>query len=267
MRTDILEKKDQILEWIEQEQPKSYMCQQLGCKPETLNSYMKKMGIEYAGQQAKKGQYKGGNQYKSAMYYIENNIPIHSHKLKEKLIRDGLKEEKCELCGIRTWYNKKIPLELHHKNGDHQDNSLDNLIILCPNCHSIQPGNSGANVGKYTTLEKQTNSTNTFTPATVIRKNNSVTKKVENFCCDCGAEISAHATRCKKCASIESHKGKTNKPPREELKELIRTTPFLQIGKMFGVSDNAVRKWCVGYGLPKKSSDIKSYSDEEWINI
>lgn len=148
MRTDILERKEDILKWIEEEQPKSYICQQLNCKPETLNSYLKKMGIEYAGQQAKKGQYKGGNEYKSSMYYIENNIPIHSHKLKEKLIRDGLKEEKCELCGIRTWYNKKIPLELHHKNNNHQDNSLDNLIILCPNCHAIQPGNSGANINK-----------------------------------------------------------------------------------------------------------------------
>jgi 5-methylcytosine-specific restriction endonuclease McrA len=57
-----------------------------------------------------------------------------------------LKEEKCEICGIRTWYNKKIPLELHHKNNNHLDNSFDNLVILCPNCHSIQEGNSGANI-------------------------------------------------------------------------------------------------------------------------
>lgn len=149
MRTDILERKDDILKWIEEEQPKSYMCQQLGCKPETLNSYMKKMGIEYAGQKAKKGQYKGGHEYKPAMYYIENNIAINSHKLKEKLIRDGLKEEKCEFCGLTTWLNIKIPLELHHKNGNHLDNSFDNLAIICPNCHAIQEGNSGANVGKY----------------------------------------------------------------------------------------------------------------------
>lgn len=103
MRTDILERKDDIIKWIEEEQPKSYICQQLRCKPETLNSYMKKIGIEYAGQKAKKGQYKGGYEYKPTMYYIENNVAINSHKLKEKLIRDGLKEEKCELCGIRMW--------------------------------------------------------------------------------------------------------------------------------------------------------------------
>lgn len=49
MRTDILEQKESILQWIAEEQPKSYICQQLKCKPETLNSYLKKMGIEYAG--------------------------------------------------------------------------------------------------------------------------------------------------------------------------------------------------------------------------
>lgn len=149
MRTDILERKVDILQWILEEQPKSYMCQQLGCKQETLNSYLKKMGIEYAGQQNKKGQQKGTNTYLPALHYIENHIPIQSHKLKGKLIRDGIKRNCCELCGISEWLGVKLPLELHHKNGNHQDNELENLQILCPNCHSIQEGNSGANIGKY----------------------------------------------------------------------------------------------------------------------
>ena len=147
-RLDILEKKDAILKWIEEEQPKSYICQQLSCKQETLNKYLKQMGIEYKGQQSKKGQYKGGLEYKPASYYIENNIPLNSHKLKLKLIRDGLKEPKCEICGISHWQGKEIPLELHHKNGNHCDNDLSNLQILCPNCHAIQPGNAGANIKK-----------------------------------------------------------------------------------------------------------------------
>lgn len=149
MRTDILERKTEILQWIEQERPKSFMCQELKCKPETLNSYLEKMGIEYKGQQNKKGQHKGTNTYKPALYYIENQIPIASTKLREKIIKDGLKKDECELCGISTWQGKKLPLELHHKNNNHFDNSLSNLIILCPNCHSIQEGNSGSNIGKY----------------------------------------------------------------------------------------------------------------------
>ena len=149
MRTDILERKVEILQWIEEEQPKSYMCQQLGCKQDTLNSYLKKMGIEYAGQQNKKGQQKGPNAYIPAMHYIENHLPIQSHKLKEKLIRDGIKQNCCELCGASEWLGCQLPLELHHKNGNHFDNELDNLQILCPNCHSVQEGNSGSNKGKY----------------------------------------------------------------------------------------------------------------------
>lgn len=145
MRTDILERRNEILQWIEEEQPKSYICQQLGCKQETLNSYLKKMDIDYAGQQAKKGQVKG-NSYKPAMFYIETQTPITSFRLKEKLIRDGLKEERCELCGCVDWLGQKLPLELHHKDGDHFNNNIDNLQILCPNCHAIQPGNSGANI-------------------------------------------------------------------------------------------------------------------------
>lgn len=149
MRTDILERKNEILQWIEEEQPKCYICKQLGCKQDTLNSYLKKMGIKYNGQQSKKGQQKGSNTYIPAMHYIENNLPIHSYRLKEKLIRDGIKENCCEICGCSIWQGVKLPLELHHKNNNHYDNSLENLQILCPNCHSIQEGNSGSNIGNY----------------------------------------------------------------------------------------------------------------------
>lgn len=155
MRTDILEQKEQILLWIAEERPKSYICKELKCKPETLNSYLKKMGIEYSGQQNKKGQFKGSNFYKNAAYYIENCINIPSHRLKSKLIRDGLKQNCCEICGISTWQNVQLPLELHHKDGNHFNNNLDNLIILCPNCHSIQEGNCGANIGKYAAMQEQ----------------------------------------------------------------------------------------------------------------
>lgn len=58
-----------------------------------------------------------------------------------------------------------------------------------------------------------------------------------------------------------------NRPSREELKKLIRTNSFLAIGKNYNVSDNAIRKWCVAYNLPKTKKDIKKYSDEEWNQI
>lgn len=57
-------------------------------------------------------------------------------KLKERLFQEGIKEYKCECCGISEWQGKPITLQLHHINGIHNDNRLSNLQILCPNCHS-----------------------------------------------------------------------------------------------------------------------------------
>lgn len=54
---------------------------------------------------------------------------------------------------------------------------------------------------------------------------------------------------------------------REELKQLIRTMPFTQIGQKFGYSDNAIRKWCIKLNLPSKVKEIKQYTEEEWAKI
>ena len=136
MRNDILERKDEILEWMEQRKSKAFMCRQLQCKQDTLNLYLDKMGINYVGNQGGFGIKKAPN-YLPIMEYI-NSTCVKSNVLKEKLIREGYKENKCENCGITTWFGTDIVLELHHKNGNHYDNDLSNLQILCPNCHSIQ---------------------------------------------------------------------------------------------------------------------------------
>ena len=93
-----------------------------------------------------------------------------------------------------------------------------------------------------------------------IENNNEI--KNNNTCIDCGTVISPGAKRCLHCAGKFNRK--VERPTREELKLLIRTTPFTTIGKNFNVSDNAIRKWCKTYNLPSKARDIKKYSDEEW---
>ena len=142
IRTDILERKEDILNWISENQPKAFICKQLRCKPETLNSYLKKMGIEYSGNQGGKGIKANNNSYKTAEEYSKSSC-VKSSMMREKLIRDGIKERKCEICGISVWQGTVLPLELHHKDGNHFNNDLNNLQILCPNCHSIQEGNCG----------------------------------------------------------------------------------------------------------------------------
>lgn len=243
-RTDILERKEDILKWIEEKQPKAFICRQLHCKPETLNSYLKKMEIEYAGNPQRKGFSRGLNEgYKPAKEYLGTGRFIQSHKLKEKLIRENIKEYKCEICKNTEWQGVPIPLELHHINGDHYDNRLENLQILCPNCHALQNGNSGANIPK-------------------VRK---IISEQHYYCIDCGKEISKEAIRCKSCASKVREQDNTHiRPSKKELKDLIRNMSFLQIGQKYGVSDNAIRKWCKSEGLPSTKKEINSYSDEEW---
>lgn len=150
IRTDILERRNDIEQWITENQSKAFICRELKCKPETLNSYLTKMGIQYAGNQGGKG-IKSDPKYKTAEEYMKNPN-IKSNRLLQKLIRDGIKEDKCELCGITFWQGKHLPLELHHIDCNHFNNTLENLQILCPNCHSIQDGNAGANIGKYAGL-------------------------------------------------------------------------------------------------------------------
>jgi len=69
-------------------------------------------------------------------YLIKDSRVRNSHTLKLRLIAEGVKEAKCEWCGITEWRGKPAPLELDHVNGDRKDNRLGNLRILCPNCHA-----------------------------------------------------------------------------------------------------------------------------------
>ncbi|MDP8228083.1 MAG: HNH endonuclease, partial [Candidatus Electryoneaceae bacterium] len=71
-----------------------------------------------------------------------------SYKLKRRLVREGIKEERCENCGLSVWQNQQIPLELHHINGDSTDNRLENLVILCPNCHALTENYRAKNTRK-----------------------------------------------------------------------------------------------------------------------
>jgi transposase-like protein len=67
------------------------------------------------------------------------------HHLKLRLLKEGLKENRCEQCGIAEWRGKALNMQLHHINGDGSDNRLENIIFLCANCHSQTDTYGGRN--------------------------------------------------------------------------------------------------------------------------
>jgi transposase-like protein len=165
--------------------------------------------------------------YISASKYLGTNKSIQSSKLKDKLIKEGIKENKCESCGITEWMGKPITLQLHHINGNHSDNRLENLQILCPNCHSLTD-NYCAN-----SIEKQ-----------------------HFYCKDCGEEITRGATYCVKC--LAKHHRKVERPSKDELLQLYKELKSLSaIGRKYGVSDKTISKWFISYELPGKASELK----------
>lgn len=76
---------------------------------------------------------------------LVKNKYVKSYNLKNRLIKLGIKKWKCEICGIEEWNGKIAPLELDHINGINTDNRIENLRIICPNCHAQTDTNSGKN--------------------------------------------------------------------------------------------------------------------------
>jgi hypothetical protein len=161
---------------------------------------------------------------KNVTEYLYNGSTIDSKSLKKKIFRDNILEKKCSECGVGPfWCNKPLTLQLHHINGDSYDNRLENLCILCPNCHT---------------------QTDTF-----VGRHRS--KKV--FACVCGAKIHRKSKMCHSCAnSINAcqQKPKAN-IAKEDLAKLVWEKPTSQIANDLGISDTTVKKYCKRFGISK----------------
>ncbi len=76
---------------------------------------------------------------------VENSTYVSTNNLRKRLITEGIFEHRCVSCGLDKWLDNKIPLEIDHINGDRRDNRLENLRLLCPNCHALTSTYRGKN--------------------------------------------------------------------------------------------------------------------------
>ncbi len=94
-----------------------------------------------------------GRTYESKKYiqfneYIRSKY-VQTNKLRKKLLKEGLKEHVCECCLNSMWNGVPIPLEVHHIDGDKNNNDLENLQLLCPNCHALTDTYRGRNTRRH----------------------------------------------------------------------------------------------------------------------
>jgi hypothetical protein len=157
--------------------------------------------------------------------------PIRGTKLKERLYAVGLKERRCEMCGVgEDWNGTRMSLILDHINGVRDDNRLENLRIVCPNCNATLDTHCGRNAAKHRDPRSCERCGDEFTPRF----------DTQRFCSRyCG---SRHGNR-------PQVPRVTSRPPLAELVRGVTTIGYEATGREHGVSGNSVRKWIRGYGV------------------
>ena len=186
---------------------------------------------------------------------------------KENLI--NLFGGKCSLCG----YNKcNGALEFHHINPNEKDFQLSSgnchkmeddiaeakkCILVCANCHREIHSGLIESLNNTSFIQSRANEI-------LTQKNKLITHQVF-YCKNCGNICSKKDSFCLKCSNLL--KREIKKPSREVLKDLIRNKSFSMIGRIYNLSDNAIRKWCISMGLPSRKTDINKITDEEWLQI
>ena len=238
--------------------------------------------------------------------FFNNEKRVASCALKKHLFNLGIKEKRCEKCCIDTWQGHPAPLELHHLDGDHFNNSLDNLQILCPNCHSLEPSFTSSSKIKKNLKKEQIQSAieTSYNIREVCDKLGLQPKgknysTVRNYMSKYGFNLKPsekldsiemkHLKRIRKnerkyATKEEAHKAitKGNYPSDEEMLKLVWSNSIIQLTKVIGVSDNGIRHYCKvrniptpppGYwrkfqtGRQEECAEIKRKAFENWEGL
>ena len=137
--------RNDLVEIVKQSKSIADVCRAIGIKPiggnyKTIHNYIKLYELDdshFTGAGWNVGErYTKVVEPKSLSDILVKDSSYQSAKLRKRLIKEGYKESKCEQCKLTLWNECPIALELHHMNGNNRDNRLENLQILCCNCHA-----------------------------------------------------------------------------------------------------------------------------------
>jgi hypothetical protein len=198
-------------------------------------------------------------------------------RYKKELLKN--RGHQCEVCLRKKWRGRDIPLEVHHVDGDPMSNDLTNLKLLCANCHAQTDNYRGKNKTRYKDITddiiidmipksfsasdclrklgvrpqkhyidrvKKLQGQNLLSFLNRFKDSSSVgLQKCEK--CDAPTFDAKKTGLCAKCYSIKQRR--VERPSKQTLKELLSDMSWVAIGKKYGVSDNAIRKWAKNYDI------------------
>ena len=257
-----------------------------GSSRDVIQSYANENNIDtshFTGQGWSKG--------KVDLTRFRKGVPFSN--LRESLL--NIRQHQCERCKNTEWFGKEIPLEVHNIDGNRLNNELNNLQLLCPNCHAQTENWKGKNVNhkKEITdeqlIEALKNSLSIsealrkvgvnymakswfekarqlmlennidFPKREVVQKEKKERKKrTIKYCSKCGKELykRTKGNLCRECLSNLPYRRYHELPEKEQLEKEIYKMSFSKIGDKYGVTGNSIRKWCKHYGLPYRRADI-----------
>lgn len=199
-----------------------------------------------------------------------NSQSVSDYRRNRKLNLMKASGNRCCICG----YNRTVSaLEFHHINPEEKEYGIAaqgtchniqrdiaeirKCVLVCANCHrEIHEGFYNAEqLKKYQKFDEEFINQLTAPPKS----------QVPQFCSKCGASISGDGRTGMCLSCFRETTRSVERPNREELKELIQKYNFTELGRVFGVTDNSVRKWCKIYNLPYRKKDIVLI--EDWSDI
>jgi transposase-like protein len=156
----------------------------------------------------------------------------HRGHLKRRLLAEGIKRAECEMCGRgEIWRGRRMSLVLDHVNGVHDDHRLINLRILCPNCNATLD----THCGKHKTRKHHDRA------CPVCRQVFRPANGGQRYCSASCAGRGEHNRRA------QNARRRVVRPPYEQLLEEIEALGYVGVGRKYGVTDNAIRKWRRAY--------------------